>query len=85
MSGSNNQRIIPNKRVVIRAGSNAPEQDRHTLQMSRANKNYLAADTRNSSQQDLNGVNLLFLEDYDQELDPLFIGKELKPYLNGVF
>ena len=52
--------------------------------MSRANKNYLAADSRNS-QIDLNGVNLLFLEDYDQELDPLFISKELKPYLNGVF
>lgn len=30
-------------------------------------------------------VDLLYLEDFDAELDPIFIKKELKPYFNGIF
>ena len=40
---------------------------------------------RQSSVQEQNGLGLLYLEDFDQELDPIFICQELKPYLNGVF
>lgn len=30
-------------------------------------------------------VNLLYMEDFDPEVDPEFIKKELKPYFSGVF
>ena len=30
-------------------------------------------------------VNLLYMEDFDPEVDPEFIKRELKPYFSGVF
>lgn len=30
-------------------------------------------------------VNLLYMEDFDPEIDPDFIKKELRPYFSGVF
>ena len=30
-------------------------------------------------------MDLLFLEDFDADLDPQFIKKELKPYFSGIF
>jgi len=30
-------------------------------------------------------VNLLYMEDFDPEVDPEFITKELRPYFSGVF
>lgn len=33
----------------------------------------------------LSHVNLLYMEDFDPEVDPSFIKTELRPYLTGVF
>jgi len=30
-------------------------------------------------------VNLLYMEDFDPEVDPEFINRELRPYFSGVF
>ena len=35
--------------------------------------------------QTANLVNLLYMEDFDPEVDPEFIRRELKPYFSGVF
>ena len=37
------------------------------------------------SQHAANAVNLLYMEDFDPEVDPEFIRRELKPYFSGVF
>ena len=43
------------------------------------------ADPASPSQQTSNAVNLLYMEDFDPEVDPEFIRRELKPYFSGVF
>jgi hypothetical protein len=70
---------VPNKRVVIRAGSNAPEPDRHSLQMKQTSSKNLGQEGRASSA-DIGAPNLLYLEDFDHDIDPLFIQQELRPY-----
>ena len=44
-----------------------------------------AGDSASPSQQAVNVVNLLYMEDFDPEVDPEFIRRELKPYFSGVF
>ena len=44
-----------------------------------------ASDNRSSMGSAGNFVNLLYMEDFDPEVDPDFIKKELKPYFSGVF
>lgn len=79
---------IPSKRVVIRdekaqansverysaTGGKRPEGSLELPRVSSAST--VSANTM---------VNLMYLEDFDSEIDPLFISEELKPYFLGVF
>jgi len=66
---------FPSKRVVIRGGSEAPkDKDREQF------KQNLLVETKSNNSMGSSGVNLLYLEDFDSDLDPLFINEELKPY-----
>ena len=70
----NSTQRVPNKRVVIRAGSNNPDQDRTSQQMAKAIKPQLQSEPpKLGSMVDSNVVNLLYLEDFDQSFDPAFI------------
>jgi hypothetical protein len=77
---ANSTARIPSKRVVIRASSNTPDDRKTQLAPLQVDTMQQRAQSPSSS-----GINLLYLEDFDSELDPLFINQELKPYLQGVF
>lgn len=75
---------IPNKRVIIRGGSENPAERAAQHSRNSSQPTPLTVETKsNSSSSQV--VNLLYLEDFDSELDPIFISQELKPYFVGVF
>ena len=84
-----NQRSSPAKPLILSAQHNqhpqgiesrSPMVNRQAAAMMDS-----ASDNRSSMGSAGNFVNLLYMEDFDPEVDPDFIKKELKPYFSGVF
>ena len=77
--------IITNENEVARGGTqrHLVSSARHKL-ASELSPNNKAQTLQVNTDQEV-AVDLLYLEDFDAELDPVFIKKELKPYFNGIF